>query len=301
MNGKFGLLAICFLLIFGVALFSLNLKQASAAQTVGGKTLVLYDAASGTIPAAQTMNFLGFPSDAAVPKYENGTTMLDTTTAGTSTYAGWVSSGATTTGFPILNRAEGFQVDFTLQMENESHENNDRAGFSIIILSDDAKGIELAFWEDEIWAQHDDTTGELFRHGEGTTFSNTTGQINYRVIILGDGYTLTADGSTILSGPLRDYTRFEGFPDPYQTPNFLFLGDDTTSAQAGIRLSYVSVTGKEYQAPATSPSASSSPTPSVNPTPALSPTAETKDFQPCAGGLLLLAVMAIARFSVLPQ
>jgi len=307
MNKRLVFSIICLVLLFVTALFSLNLKRVSASQASGEKTLILYDAASGAIPVAQMMNFFGFPSSEAVPKYENGATVLDTTTSGNDTYAGWVSNEATTVGFPILDRSAGFQVDFTVQVETESHANNNRAGFSLIILSEDAKGIELAFWENEIWAQNDDKTGGLFKHGEATTFTSTTGLANFQVTVLNDGYTLTADGAPILNGQLRDYSRFEGFPDPYQTPNFLFLGDNTTSAQARVRLSYISVTGTEPATPVPSPSASSSPTPPsssatsppgsptppVNITPTLISTAPANDFEPCLSGGLLLVVMAI--------
>jgi len=98
-------------------------------------------------------------------------------------FPGWVSNGATTPGFPILDWAARFQVNFTVQVDDESHSNDNRAGFSIILLSDDARGIELAFWENEIWAQNDDTTGGLFKRGEGTIFPSATGLINYQVIV----------------------------------------------------------------------------------------------------------------------
>jgi len=274
MNKKISFSAICFLLIFGTALFSLNLKRASATQASGEKTLILYDAASGETPDAQLMSFFDFPPGDIIQTYENGSTTLDTTTSGNSTYAGWISNATNTLGFPSLNRAAGFQLDFTIQVENESHTNNNRSGFSVIILSEDARGIELAFWENEIWAQNDDTTGGLFTHGEGTTFPTTTGPINYQLVVVNDTYTLTAKDAPILNGPLRDYSKFEGFPDPYQSPNFLFLGDDTTSAQARIRLIYVSVTGTERATPATDPSPSNLSTPNPSPT-------AVKEVEPC--------------------
>jgi hypothetical protein len=277
MNKKFGLSAICLILIFGTTLFSSNgLKRASATQAIDGKTLILYDSKSGVTPDTNMMSFFDFPPGNAIPIYENGSTLLDTTTAGNSTYAGWTSNATNTPGFPSLDREAGFQLDFTLQVENESHTSNKRSGFSIIILSEDARGIELAFWENEIWAQNDDATGGLFTRGESASFSTTTGAINYQLIVTNDTYALTANGASILTGPLRDYSNFEGFPDPYQTPNFIFLGDDTTSAQARIRLSFVSVTGMERAAPATEVSPSNSPAPSP------SPTAE-KDSKPCPG------------------
>jgi len=281
MNKKIALPALCFFLIFGSALCSLNLKRASATSAVGGKTLVLYDAAAGALPAAPLMNFTDFPAGVASPTYENGVTIMDTTTSGSSTYAGWISNGSATHGFPILDRTAGFQVDFTVQVENESHTNNSRAGFSIIILGQDVKGIELAFWENEIWAQNDENTGGLFKHGEGTTFATTAGLIHYQVIVVNDTYTLTANNKPILTGPLRDYSKFSGFPDPYETPNFLFLGDDTTSAQSRIRLGLVSVTGTERTTTTSSPLPANSPTPSLDIAPFPSPTPTMKAFKFC--------------------
>jgi hypothetical protein len=273
MNNKFGFLLLCSILIFGTALFSLDSNHVNAVSQVGQKTLVLYDSDSGAIPAAQLMNFVDFPPGAATPTYENTATVLDTTTSGKETYAGWVSNAGSTPEFPLLNRATGFQANFSIQVESESHSNNTRAGFSLIILGNDARGIELAFWENEIWAQNDDLTGGLFSHGEAATFNTTSGPINYQLNIVNDTYTLNANGLSILSGPVRDYSKFEGFPDPYQSPNFLFIGDNTTSAQARIHLGYVSVTGKEPAMPTPTPSPISSPTASPTPLPT--------DFEPC--------------------
>ena len=60
--------------------------------------------------------------------------------------------------------------------------------------------------------------------------------------VLGNNYTLSTGNTNILSGKLRDYTAFSGSVDPYETPNLIFLGDDTTSASANIKLSSVFVT-----------------------------------------------------------
>ena len=274
MNKKIAFSTLCLILVFGTALFSLNPKHASATQANGEKTLILYDAISGAIPDAKMMSFFDFPPGDIVQTYENGSTTLDTTKSGNSTYAGWISNATNTLGFPSLDLAAGFQLDFTIQVENESHTNNNRAGFSVIILSEDARGIELAFWQNEIWAQNDDATGGLFTHGESASFPTTNGAINYQLIVVNDSYTLTANGASILTGPLRDYSKFEGFPDPYQSLNFLFVGDDTTSAQARIQLSYVSVTGTESASTATAPSPSNSPTPIPSQT-------AIKDSDPC--------------------
>ena len=310
MNNKITLPALCMFLIFGSALDSLNPNSVSAASLVDGKTLILYDAASRTIPSAPLMTFLDVPRGQAVPTYADGVTMIDTTISGGGTYAGWIASGATTPGFPILERSSGFQVNFVIQVEDESHANNDRAGFSLLILSGDARGIELAFWMDEIWAQSDDHTGGLFTHGEGTTFATTTGLTDYQLTIVDDTYTLIANATPILTGPLRDYSKFEGFPDPYETPNFLFLGDDTTSAESRVRLSLLSITGTQPLiptaeetstnpiTPSPNPADSPTPPPSVTPLPSPTPTGTGSDFCPSSGFLvMLIATMVIKKWS----
>ncbi len=287
------LLPLLFVLLFFGSLVSIFPKNVLATQAPigGGFTLLLYDATSGTIPAAPLMNFAALPPGTN-PVYEGGATVLDTT-ANNGIYAGWVSEGTITPGFPILDRANGFQVDVTVQVEAEAHANNNRAGYSLIALGSDAKGIELAFWGNEIWAQNDTATGGLFTHGEGVVFDTTANLVDYQVIIVSDTYTLTANATPILTGPVRDYTDFSGFPDPYETPNFLFMGDDTTSAQARIRLTYVSITGTGQPTATPTPTFTPSPTatgsltpeptatftPTLTPTPEIPPTPTSKPAQ----------------------
>ena len=292
-------------LIFASALYSLDLKSVNAAASAVEKTLLLYDSASGTIPSAPLMNFIDVPAGAALPSYSDGVTVMDTTTVGKDTYAGWISTGAAIPEIPIMDRTAGFQVNFTVQLEKESHANNNRAGFSVIMLGEDARGIELAFWQNEIWAQRDDATGGLFTHGEGIAFATTTGLIAYQLAIQNDTYTLTADAKPILTGPVRDYSQFDGFPDPYETPNFLFLGDDTTSAETRVRLSLVSITGTEPVIPTatsagipiSSPLPTDSPVPLPSMTPFPSPTPATKVFESCplSGLLVLLSITMVIR------
>src|SRR5262249_41627905 len=94
------------------------------------------------------------------------------------------------------------------------------------------KGIELGFWLGEVWAQNDGPTKPpRFTHGEGAAF-DTTHATEYRLNVAGDSYSLLVGGVTLLSGTLRDYSP-EGLP--YTTPNFVFVGDDTTSAGATSR------------------------------------------------------------------
>ncbi len=245
------------------------------------------------------MSFTDFPPGAASLTYADHASILDTSPSGSDTFAGWISGQAITPEFPILDRTAGFQVNFTLQVENESHTKNNRAGFSVIVLDQNARGIELAFWEDEIWAQNDDRAGRLFSHGEGVTFA-TTDLTEYQVNIIGDTYTLSANGKLILSGPVRDYSSFKGFPDPYETPNFLFLGDDSTTADARVRLSYVSVTGRQPVLPTITSTSTSNlqPTATVTPLPGATPlpfpthTPTGNIFKVCSSGWLVPVVAA---------
>jgi hypothetical protein len=208
----------------------------AAAETM--ETVVLYDGSLGTLPGAQGFAYVAYPSG-PTQTISNGGTILDTTAAN-SYYAGYFTQSAL---MPTLDHTAGYTVTFTARVLAETHASNDRAGFSIIVLGDDdggtetVQGIELAFWEGEIWAQEDDP---LFTHGEGVAFATTT-TTSYELAILDSAYTLYGDGTAILAGPIRDYTAFSGFPDPYETPNFLFLGDDTSSARARLKLDYVAV------------------------------------------------------------
>jgi hypothetical protein len=171
-----------------------------------------------------------------------GGTILDSTPVITD-FAGYFGKSSV---MPILDRTSGYTVSFAVQVITEIHagsdKNNDgiddRAGFSVIVLSNDLEGVELGFWTDQIWAQAD---SPLFTHAEGVTLT-TTSLITYNLAVLSDTYTLSANGSMVLTGSLRNYEAFTGTLDPYETPNLLFLGDDTTSAKAKIKLTYVSIT-----------------------------------------------------------
>jgi len=121
-------------------------------------------------------------------------------------------------------------------MLSESHANANRAGFSIILLADDKRGIELAFWTNTIFAQAD---SPLFTHAEETNYPTMAAFVEFALTFHATNYVLSADGAPILAGPVRDYTAFSGFPNPYSTANFIFFGDDTTSAGGAVNLKKV--------------------------------------------------------------
>lgn len=294
------------LFILASVFYSSQLLDTWPISFADGKTLNLYDAASGNIPDSSLLPFTAFPPDAASLKFTDGATILDTTIAGKDAYAGWIASPGTTAGMPILDRSTGIQVNFSLQVESEMHTSKNRSGFSLIVLDQEAKGIELSFWEDEIWAQNDDQTGGLFKHGEGVPFQTNAGLTDYQLTVIGETYTLAANSQQILSGPIRDYSKFDGFPDPYETPNFLFLGDDTSSSQARVRLRFLAITGTEpamstavstiTNTPMPPPTISFTPLTSVPAVP--SPTPSARGIELCPSGWLL-AAMIIAWVTII--
>ncbi len=185
--------------------------------------------------------------------------------------------------FPVLDRNAGYSLSFTADLLSESRTTgadkngdgtDDRAGFSVIVIGDDLRGIELGFWPDRIWAQNDGTTQvnpalepdnapanpfrTFFTQGESTAFDTSGTAVAYEIVVKGDLYTLYANGAPILSGPLRTYKDFKPSnqviedtplgspiivvpPNPYEQSNFIFLGDSTPTAQASVKLGDISV------------------------------------------------------------
>jgi hypothetical protein len=197
---------------------------------------ILYDGTQNTTPQSQGW-LLSYsePSGAVTTAITNGTT-LDTTSnilihAGYSNYS--LTGSLVNTSFPTLNSTTGFTVNLDAQINSESHSSNDRAGFSLIALDSSDNGIELAFWTTDIWAQ-----SSTFTHAEDATFNTTTAPVQYALTIQGGNYTLFANGSDILSGSTRNYSA-EGAP--YNLPNYIFIGDDTTSADASENIYSLSV------------------------------------------------------------
>ena len=194
-------------------------------------TRPLYDGGLGTLPGDQGWTYRTLPvsgSGATQTVTANGV-LLNTTTQ-TSDSAGYFG-----TGMAVLDRTAGYTVRFRLQVNKESHLSNDRAGFSVIVLSEDALGIELGFWEGEIWAQ----SGADFVHAEGVAYDTTAAVTEYELRVEGDGYALWAGGAEVLTGALRDYSAHAN--PVYSQTNFLFFGDDTSSADAEVELTAVEV------------------------------------------------------------
>jgi len=214
---------------------------------------VLYDGSSGT-PGLQGWLYLTDPLAGALATetFGAGVTTLDTTPdlddgqtpedEDMDDKAGYFSSFHPSV--PTMDRNTGYTVRFDVQVPTENHVNGDRSGFSLIALGHDSLGVELSFWEDEIWAKSD-----TFLHAEGQPWDTTAGLTQYELRVFGDDYSLWTGTQSILSGSLKDYS---WFGVPYDQTDFLFLGDNTTTAEAILNLSYVEVTtGRPTPEPST--------------------------------------------------
>jgi hypothetical protein len=223
---------------------------ASIASAAVGQTTVLYNGASdGGTTDPTTLKLLAFAGvGSPMITSMGGKTTFDTTSSN-AIEAGYSNQGISPpmgVSFPTLNPTTGFTIDFDMKLDSETHTSSNRAGFSVIALGSDNKGIEIGFWTpiiasvaNNIWVQG----GPTFTQAEGTQFDDETSSHDYQLSILGGNYTLFADGSQILTGSTRNYSA-AAIP-PYTLSNFLFFGDDTTSAAASEEITYLAVTVPE--------------------------------------------------------
>ncbi len=157
--------------------------------------------------------------------------------------------------FPQLDRNLGYRLTFGLDIDAEDHSGNpSRAGFSVTLIGHDKKGIEIGFQSGligifqggSVFAQNDSSsvTG-IFSAGESASTAQGFSPNRWNLDVQANGYTLAlaSGGPPILSGTLRDYSNYVGTgQNAYRTADFLFLGDNTGSAGADFRLSYVAIT-----------------------------------------------------------
>ncbi|OUL31144.1 hypothetical protein BV372_20785 [Nostoc sp. T09] len=164
-------------------------------------------------------------------------------TSGTNAnYAGYFRQSSLT-----LDRSKGYSITFRVQINSESHSSDNRAGFSMMAISNNLAneqqpyGIELGFWENSIWAQN-----AGFTRGENAVYNTKASLQIYKLAVKDGNYQLFVNGivAPILKGNLRQYTGFTpppGYKNPYTTPNLLFLGDNTTSASTKVTIVSVEV------------------------------------------------------------
>lgn len=232
-------------------------------------SITLYDGASGVTPNQYNSPspWLSFGSpNGGTQTPNNGVTTLDTS-GSNGTYAGYSNynvnvnysnpsvitpSTLVNSSFPSLDRNAGYNLNFTVKINSQVNDGTNgpyRAGFSIIALSSDKRGIEIGFRNNDIFSQASsafNTIGEQYTPAS-TLLANLT---NYNLSVSGNTYTLTSGSTNILSGSLRDYTTATGFgSDVYRTSNFIFLGDDTTSARANVDIKYVALSTNTASVP----------------------------------------------------
>lgn len=217
------------------------------AAATAARGVTLYDGSLGTAPEQQ--GWLTYQSFGTVTKTtDNGQTTLDTAPGGAGAAAGFatysynpINQQATIVNpaLPAFDRTAGFTVELDMRVLSESHNDNDRAGVDLIVISQaqggQTLGIELGFWADRVWAQNANFTHAAGLEDAAYTTTNAT---RYELDVQGTTYSLTANGATILSGPLRDYTA-QGVP--YTLSNFLFLGDNTSRAAGSFEFSRLAV------------------------------------------------------------
>ncbi|MBO3458907.1 PEP-CTERM sorting domain-containing protein [Aetokthonos hydrillicola Thurmond2011] len=217
-------------------------------------SITLYDGASGVTPNQYpdvSSTFFTFNSpNGGTQQASGGVTNLNTT-ANNSIYAGYSNynnASLVNSSFPSLDRNAGYTLSFTVKINSEADTadaTHPRAGFSVIALSSDKQGIEIGFGFNNntvIFSQDNSSFNQI---GENYSSASTLLEslTQYDLTVSGSTYTLSSGSTTILSGALRNYTAATGFgSDVYRTSNFIFLGDDTTSANANIDLKYVALT-----------------------------------------------------------
>ncbi len=224
--------------------------------------VVLFDGGIGTTPTAQGWQFLADPfiGHSVTQTVGSGFTTLDSTSP-ISDRGGYFSANPLLPvlahpNMPTIDRLVGYNVRFDIRVNSENHveppggDDNgdglaDRAGFSVIAISEDLQGIELGFWTDRIWAQDDDqsTPSNLFTQAEHVSFDTTAALLQYDLRVFGSSYQVIPGNGVapVLSGRLRNYTNFMGSIDPYEVPSFLFFGDDTTRGEAVFDIAVVEV------------------------------------------------------------
>ena len=101
---------------------------------------------------------------------------------------------------PVLDSAGGYSLRFSLAINAESSV-PDRAGFSLLVVGNDRRAIELDFKSNQIFAQ-----AAAFGRAETVVPSfNLAARNNYQLSVANGRYRLLANGSQILTGALRRY------------------------------------------------------------------------------------------------
>jgi hypothetical protein len=228
-------------------------------------TIVLYDGASfGGTPNNAPGSYLTFNSfDLSNPLGTPGTqtasggkTTLNTTSP-ESLYGGYsnynLSKTLANSAFPVLDSNAGYTLSFTIKINSQTNTGDNgptRAGFSVTTLDGNKQGIEIGFRNTDIFAQNS-SFNAIDTAEQKTSFSSTLANLStYDLKVLGNSYTLSNGGNDLFSGLLRSYTTSSNpLTAVYGYSNFLFFGDNTTSAGASVDIQKITLTTNSTAVP----------------------------------------------------
>ena len=233
-------------------------------QRATATTIVLYDGAtfSGT-PNNAPGSYLTFssfdPLGVSAPGTQTaggGKTTLNTSSpeflyGGYSNYT--LSNTLKNVAFPILDSNAGYTLSFTIKINSQTNTGTNgpnRAGFSITALDNNKQGIEIGFRNTDIFAQNSNFNA-IDPAEQQTSFGSVLADFStYDLNVLGNNYTLSNGGNDLFSGLLRSYTISSNpLTAVYGNPNFLFFGDNTTSAGAGVDIQNITLTTNSTAVP----------------------------------------------------
>jgi hypothetical protein len=195
-------------------------------------TQVLYDASKGSNPDKQGWTYLSnFFGQSQAERFTENSVHRFNTMQNIAEMAGYF--GTNHPGIGTLDRQGGFSIRIHLRMLDDVNTSENRAGFSVIALSDDLLGVEVVFRMDTIWVYT-----ENFDIAELSGFDTATGFREYGISVHNNNYEVTAGNEPVLSGLLRDYS---GFGTPYNISNFVFFGDNTSRSGADVEITRITL------------------------------------------------------------
>lgn len=195
-------------------------------------------------PAAAQIAFYagaGLPSAQGWSTLSLGTagsgTLVDQTYVLDSTGVGVDTWGHARISPVPLDGSAGYMVNFAIRVPIQSNSNPDRAGFSMLFVGNDpTQSIELAFRTQEVFAY--EYVNGAFVQGASAAFNVGFTQHSYTLSVANGAYSLSAMGNVLISGSLQHYAS----PTiPYAIPNFMFFGDNTSSASAVAEVNFIDV------------------------------------------------------------
>ena len=246
---------------YGLNLLTISSILITGANSAAALSVSLYDGSTSQLP--ETQGYLKPGAINVVPTINtiiNGV-QVNTDIGGGTGYFGYSNYEPNlanpselllvNNAFPALHQNNGYSIFFDVVVNSTTSNSDDRGSFTVLAISSNLKGIELDFDGDRIFAQSDTvpdgSTFSEFKRAETAAFT-ITNNTSYELKIDNAGYELFANDASLLSGNLRDYEYDINGTDPalpfnpYETENFLFLGDLTDQASGEFTLSSASVT-----------------------------------------------------------